>query len=378
MIPRRINAVIWAVVVATSPMLPSAAWAWGSEGHRVVALIAADKLTPAARAEVSDLLGGDVRTSMEEVSTWADQIRRERADTRQWHYVNIEISTNRYDATTDCGGGVCVVAQVGKDERILADHQLAKPVRAEALRFLIHFVADLHQPLHCADNHDRGGNDVRVVIGDEETNLHAVWDSDVVVALGQNPDRVASFLEAQITGDEVKAWSRGSPADWANESFGIAKRDIYSTLRGEGATTAPIILPRDYAVRERSVAATQLEKAGVRLAALLNRALAAPASPIVAETVAPGGASSYVGQTVTIKGIVDGVHTASRSGVTFIDMGGQYPNNAFTGVIFHEDAGKFPSVGSLSGKVVEIRGRVRLYKGKPEIILRAVGQLKAE
>jgi hypothetical protein len=292
--------------------------------------------------------------------------------------VNIEISTNGYDAARDCRGEDCVVAQVGKDVRILADHQLAKPVRAEALRFLIHFVGDLHQPLHCADNHDRGGNDVRVVIGGEETNLHAVWDSDVVAALSQNPDRVASLLEAQITDDQVKAWSRGSPADWANESFGIAKQDIYSALAGEGATTAPIILPRDYAAGERSVAAAQLEKAGVRLAALLNHALAAPAGPVVAKTVAPADASSYVGQTVTIKGIVDGVHTASRSGVTFIDMGGQYPHNAFTGVIFREDTAKFSSVGSLSGKVVEITGRVRLYKGKPEIILKAASQLRVD
>ncbi len=378
MILRGIHAAILVVAIATSPSLQSPAWAWGSEGHRVIALIAADRLSIAARAEVSDLLGGDARTSMDEASTWADEIRSGRPETRPWHYVNIEISTSGYDAARDCRGEDCVVAQVGKDVRILADHQLAKPVRAEALRFLIHFVGDLHQPLHCADNHDRGGNDVRVVAGGEETNLHAVWDSDVVAALGQNPDQVASLLKAQITDDQVKAWSRGSSADWANESFEAAKRDIYSALAGEGATTAPIILPRDYAAGERSVAAAQLEKAAVRLAALLNRALAAPASPVVAETVAPPDASSYVGQTVTIKGIVDGVHTASRSGVTFIDMGGQYPNNSFTGVIFREDTAKFPSVGSLSGKVVEITGRVRLYKGKPEIILKAAGQLRGD
>jgi hypothetical protein len=144
MILRKMHAAILIVAIATSPSLQSPAWAWGNVGHRVIALIAADKLSTAARAEVSDLLGDDARHGMEEVSTWADEIQPDRAETRPWHYVNIEISTNGYDAARDCSGGNCVVAQVGKDQRILADQQLAKPVRAEALRFLIHFVGDLH------------------------------------------------------------------------------------------------------------------------------------------------------------------------------------------------------------------------------------------
>lgn len=373
-----VKAVIGLVALSISALPPSAAWAWGSEGHHIIARIAADRLTPAARAEVANLLGGDARRTMDEVSTWADEIRRDRAETAPWHYVNIEISTNGFDVAKDCPEGDCVVAQVRKDERMLADHQLAKPVRAEALRFLIHFVGDLHQPLHCADNHDRGGNDVRVLLGGEETNLHAVWDTNVVAALGKNPDQVASSLEAHITPQEVTAWSRGAPSVWANESFGIAKRVIYSALPGEGGTAAPIILPQDYAARERSITAVQLEKAGVRLAVLLNRALTAPASPAAAQTVAPGDAASHVGEMVTIKGTVDAVYTARRSGVTFIDMGGRYPNNAFAGVIFPEDAGTFPAIGSLRGRMVSITGRVRLYRSKPEIILREAGQLKAE
>ena len=375
----RVTAILflWISAIATSVWLPSAAWAWGNEGHRIIALIAADRLTPAARAAVSDLLGGDARRRMEEVSTWADKIRPDRPETGPWHYVNIKISTRGYNPASDCRGGDCVVAQVDKDERILADKHLEKAVRAEALRFLIHFVGDLHQPLHCTENRDRGGKDVRVMVGGEETNLHAVWDSNVVAALGPNPDAVASVLEAQITVVEGKAWVRGSSAAWANESFGIAKRYIYSELAGEGGNSVAIILPRDYAARERSVTAVQVEKAGVRLAALLNSALTAP-SPALAETVAPSAASSHVGQTVTVKGIVDYVHTAARSGVIFIDLGGRYPNNTFTAVIFYEDTGKFPHVGALRGRTVEITGRVRLYEGRPEIILRAASQLKAE
>ena len=101
------------------------------------------------------------------------------------------------------------------------------------------------------------------------------------------------------------------------------------------------------------------------------------AAPALAETIRPADARAHVGESVTVEGTVDEVHTARRSGVTFLDLGGRYPNQIFTGVIFAEDAGKFPAVHALEGKTVDISGRVRLYRGRPEIILRDAGQLKA-
>jgi|SRR5579859_2640352 len=356
----------------------SNAWAWGREGHRITALIAWNRLTPAARQQVSDLLGGGGRGSVEQASTWADEVRPSRPETAPWHYVNIEISNTNYEPARDCPDSNCVIAQVQKDVRIIADRQLATPIRAEALRFLIHFVGDLHQPLHCADNHDRGGNDVRVAVGARQTNLHAVWDTDVITSMGEEPDAVASTLDAQITPEQAKAWSLGSPADWGNETFEIAKRAIYAAIPGEGGTRAPIVLPTDYAARERVLAATQLEKAGVRLAALLNGAFVqAIISTKPAGGLAPEAASSHVGETATIKGVIATVYR-SRSGVTFLNMGGRYPDNIFTAVIFPEDETKFPNIRALNGKMVEINGFVRLYRGKPEIILRTANQLRVE
>jgi hypothetical protein len=171
------------VVAAASLLTPLAARAWGVEGHQIIALIAVDRLTPVTRTEVASLLGGDARSKMEEASTWADYIRLTRPETAPWHYVNIELADGAYRPATQCPADNCVVAQIQKDVRILSNHQLTPAVRAEALRFLIHFVGDLHQPLHCSDNHDRGGNEVAVLIGAEQTNLHAVWDNDVVAAL---------------------------------------------------------------------------------------------------------------------------------------------------------------------------------------------------
>src|SRR5579859_1277561 len=220
----------------------SNAWAWGREGHRITALIAWNRLTPAARQQVSDLLGGGGRGSVEQASTWADEVRPSRPETAPWHYVNIEISNTNYEPARDCPDSNCVIAQVQKDVRIIADRQLATPIRAEALRFLIHFIGDLHQPLHCADNHDRGGNLVKVILGGQQTNLHAVWDTEVVEALGSSEDTVAAALASKITQSDRKAWSRGTAVSWANETWAVAKRSVYGSFPGRGATDAPIVL----------------------------------------------------------------------------------------------------------------------------------------
>jgi hypothetical protein len=252
---------------------PSPCFAWGAEGHRIVAAIAADELTPAARDQVAQLLGGDGAAGMMQASTWADEVRPQRPETAPWHFVDIPIQSSGYDAARDCARDDCVVVQIDRDARIIGDKQLAAPVRAEALRFLIHFVGDVHQPLHSANNDDRGGNQVRVVLGQRHTNLHAVWDVDVVQALGRSPEVVANRLEREITPGNKAAWSGGTARDWANESLQIARSEVYSHVSGQGGTDAEIVLPPDYASNERAVTALQLEKAGIRLASVLNNAL---------------------------------------------------------------------------------------------------------
>ncbi|HUE10468.1 MAG TPA: OB-fold nucleic acid binding domain-containing protein [Steroidobacteraceae bacterium] len=102
------------------------------------------------------------------------------------------------------------------------------------------------------------------------------------------------------------------------------------------------------------------------------------AIPAVAETIQPSDAPQHLGQTVTVEGTVSEVHTDARSGITFINMGGRYPDQAFTGVIFADDAGKFPNLDSLTGKVVGITGRVQSYKGRLEIIITDPAQLKTK
>ena len=255
------------VLLAALLLVPAPAFGWGAEGHEIAAAVALDELTQPARRQVAGLLGSDAM--LVQMSNWADEIKDRRRDTARWHFVDIPLYAPAFVAQRDCAGGDCVVAQIQADVAALRDKRLDKETRAKALLFLIHFVADVHQPLHAEDNGDKGGNEVRVQVGRERANLHRVWDVDVVEALGFDPQGLAADIEHGITPGQRQAWAKGTPADWANEAHAIARDQIYPPLRGARA----LRLPRDYAWREAPVARLQLARAGVRLAWLLNSAL---------------------------------------------------------------------------------------------------------
>lgn len=248
-------------------LVSTKAFGWGVEGHEIAAGVALRELTPQARRQVAELLGSDAMLVAQ--SNWADEIKDRRRDTARWHFVDIPLQAPAFVQARDCAGGDCVVAQIEANAQTLGNRKQDRRARAQALLFLIHFVADVHQPLHAEDNDDKGGNEVRVRIGRERANLHRVWDVDVVEVLGFDPDTVAAGIESGITPAERKAWASGTPVDWANEAHAIAREQIYPPLQG----ARDLRLPRDYAWREADVARRQLAKAGVRLAWLLNTTL---------------------------------------------------------------------------------------------------------
>jgi len=257
------------LALGAAVLLSPPALAWGQEGHEIIALIAAHDLTPKARAGVAQLLGGaNVDEQMATVSTWADEVRPARRETAPWHFVDIPIGSGGYDAARDCPQDNCVVAQIEHDFFAIANTRLSLADRVEALKFLIHFVGDIHQPLHAANHSDRGGNDVHVQIGGASENLHHVWDTDVVEALGNDPHLIAADLEARINPAERELWGLGLAVDRANDSFGVANREIYAKM-GDARS---IDLPDGYAASESAVVRVQLEKAGVRLAEAINAA----------------------------------------------------------------------------------------------------------
>jgi hypothetical protein len=248
-------------------MLPGHAWAWGAQGHEIVALIALQELTPQARQQVAQLLGSTAM--MVHDANWADEIRSQRPETGEWHYVDIPLDAAGYDPARDCRDNDCVVAQIDRDMKILGNRALSFGQRAEALRFLIHFVGDIHQPLHAADNDDKGGNAVRVRIGSDRTKLHHVWDVQTVETLGPDANAVADSILSGLTPTQKAAWRGGAPWQWAEESLAVARQVIYPPLQGRRYVWLPVSYPRAQA----QVTRTQLAKAGLRLARLLNETL---------------------------------------------------------------------------------------------------------
>lgn len=153
------------------------AFAWGPDGHVIVANIAQGRLTPAAQAKVSAMLGG---ASLASVSNWADEIRPERRETSRWHFINFAEGATHYVPSRDCvfieGQGDRIIAAI---DRVLADLKRSDTSRIDALKFLAHFVGDLHQPFHAIAT-ERRESGIRVSFFDKRTNLHAVWDSGLI------------------------------------------------------------------------------------------------------------------------------------------------------------------------------------------------------
>lgn len=263
-----VSASALAVLFALSGTSP--AFGWGAAGHRIVADIAERYLDPEAARQVRELLALDHSTTLAEVATWADQIKDQRPETKPWHYVDIPIGVpgSHYEAGRDCKNDDCLVAKTEHFIAVLKDKNANLEARVEALKFVTHFIGDLTQPLHCANNHDRGGNEVKVTFDGQHTNLHAVWDYGIIETEGLVEPDAARKLASAITKADVKNWQQGSIANWTNEGYTFAKHVVYSALPHTAGT-----LPADYAAQALPLVEEQLEKGGVRLAMVLNETL---------------------------------------------------------------------------------------------------------
>jgi hypothetical protein len=265
------NTLVAALVMLAASSVKAVAW--GYEGHRIIAEIAEQFLELQTAHHVRDLLAIENLTTLAEVSTWADEIRPQHPETRRWYFVNIPLhptaaESSGYDAARDCPQHECVVAKIEEFERVLADPQASERKRLEALKYVVHFIGDVHQPLHASNNDDRGGNDVAVTFMGRQTNLHAVWDSTIIGPAVKGDERAYALRRAgDITLAESQQWSAGNAVSWANESHGIAVRMIYGQLPHSGS------LPDIYEAEALPIVNQQLSRAGVRLAMILNTCL---------------------------------------------------------------------------------------------------------
>ena len=294
---RRVTAALLVLLVVQAP----SASAWGRDGHRLVARIAAKHLSPATAAKIAAILGttpARVEEAMAAAATWPDEIDKRATGTSEWHFVDGPVRTP-FSLTGVCHNHDCVTDRIEELQRRLRTNetgfrlrQVPSPPRSttsQQLAFLIHFVGDIHQPLHAASDGDRGGNCVALLHpiphnpGRPSAELHAAWDVDVVdvvtVAFG-GESRAAQALADRARGGPVIL--QGAPLDWARESNDLARSAIYAALRvlPHAAPVQPGLCPttaiaaadvtRAYLSAQRPAAEDRLLRAGKRLANILN------------------------------------------------------------------------------------------------------------
>ena len=254
-----------AVFLLVASMRPGPALAWGRIGHRVAAKMAEGRLTPAARDAVRAILGPGV--SLADASTWADG-QKEIEESYRWHFVNVPISADRYDSRY-CSPKGCVVNKIEDFRRILQNSQAGIAQKQQALKFLIHLIGDLHQPLHVGDNNDQGGNLLQVRFFGVGSNLHRLWDSQVMERHTKNEKVWLWDFDFVANPKMVSEWSKGTPADWATESLHIA-REAHRVPGSDKWMRSGARLGNEYYRSALPVIRTQLAKAGIRIAFVLN------------------------------------------------------------------------------------------------------------
>ena len=245
---------------------PVPAWAWWDTGHKVVCEIAWQELAPITKAAIKDLLGGEER-SYADSCVWADEIKADRRYdwARPHHYINVQPGSVAIDLDRDCPPSPgCVVRAIDRHIASLRDPLIPRPDRLETLKFLGHFVADVHQPLHAGHAKDRGGNDIPVHFFGRTTNLHKVWDGEILDRTGTPWNEMARTLRGEITPEDRTRWRGKQPVDWAYESFQLAESCAYRK------PSYGWKLGQDYVLSRLPTVQRQLGKAGIRLAETLN------------------------------------------------------------------------------------------------------------
>jgi hypothetical protein len=295
---------------------PTAAQAWGCKGHQTVALIAEKHLTPEARQWVLKLLsenpidpklnrycGGAVRDAMADAATWADDVRGERKN-GPWHYIDITRGSKHGLLEPYCGAEGCVTKAISEQLAVLRDLKAAATKRAEALRYIIHFVGDLHQPLHTITNADEGGNCVPLKYFRRNAhehnhsfspNLHSIWDTAILErdTEGADPAEYAETLDAQFAAD-IEGWQKAGihVDEWVWEGYDFAENVVYGDLTpkiaiepnvavhscsddnniGERLLRQNIVAGEAYQEKAGPVVEKRIAEGGVRLAMILNEA----------------------------------------------------------------------------------------------------------
>ena len=243
-------------------VFPMTSFAWGDKGHQIIGALAWQKLSESVRRQVTELLPEgekDPNGPLAAVGSWADRQALVNPSERSWHFVGIPLSAQGYDKERDCNDGNCIVAKLDEKKYLLQTSE-SRLERAQALKYVIHLTGDIHQPLHCTNNNDMGGNQRSVKFLGEPTSLHRIWDFDMIEASKLSVADYAQKLKAV----EVP---KGFWIDrWVNDCHDVAQKYVYAIPRDNE-------LGNEYYRRSLPVLEKQLASAADKLVQILEEAL---------------------------------------------------------------------------------------------------------
>jgi hypothetical protein len=284
--PNRIIAMLTPLLALFAAAQPAEAY-W-EYGHESVARIAWEQMRPETRRQVAALLrqGRLLETptcpvaTIEQASVWADCIKPlgdRFAYAYSWHYQNVDVC-KPFDLKAACKDGNCVSSQIERNARLLANRAVPDRERLMALAFLIHFVGDLHQPMHAGDHQDLGGNRVAANYGivGGGADLHGIWDGWLAERAISTPPSGPSAILAGTSAAERERIASGTVEDWSREMWGKARDLAYNTLVGDPCGPGPAGRPTLTEAQVRELipeVRTDVVEGGIRLARLIDEAL---------------------------------------------------------------------------------------------------------
>lgn len=253
---------IWSIFfIAISLMLVS----WGYTGHRTVGQLAENHLNEKAKSEIKNLLGD---TTIADACTWADDARKEPQfkETANWHFLNLPLGLTfeQFKAQIDTISEGNVYSALLKAEGDLTNKETPRQQQIYALKFLMHFVGDLHQPMHISRAEDKGGNTIQLNYEDKGTNLHSLWDTKMLEHQGLDYKQLASKYD-NISATDIKQWQSDSIVQWIWESYQIS-----SQLYAEIDTMGKRVIDDEYYQKHLPIIEKRIQQAGIRLAGVLN------------------------------------------------------------------------------------------------------------
>jgi hypothetical protein len=354
---------------------------WGYVGHKTVATIAENHLTPEAKAGIKELLGDQ---TISDVASWADEVRdkSEYKSTFQLHFINapLGLTYQQFSDLIEAQGEHNVYSGIRKYQEVITSSVTTKDQKAEALKFIVHFVGDAHQPFHVSRKEDKGGNTIQVQFDGKGTNLHSLWDSGLINKQGLPFDQMAKEYDNAIP-TEIKKWQSDPMMQWMWESYQLSTK-LYAEIDKNN------VLGDEYYKQHITIVQQRIEMAGIRLAGVLNELFShaiincagnnGTLSKLIDNKAIKGiipvvdvkDASKCIGMTVNVTAQVYGIKDIGS--MVLVNLGATYPDSPLTLVLKGDAIGL---ANTLKDKMISVTGTIVEYKGKPEIIITNVSQV---